>query len=88
LKNKMNEITWDFEKQNYKVLINKQEKKDFKKRTKKFVSNTGQKLGIIKENIETENIPKLSKIPEKIKYKNSFSKQYGLINYKYKKGIK
>ena len=87
LKNKMIEITRDFEKQNYKVLINKQEKKDLKKRTKNFVSNPGQKLGIIKENIETENSAKLSKIPDKIKYKNSFSKQYGLINYKYKKGM-
>jgi hypothetical protein len=67
--------------------FNKQEKKDLKKRTKNFVSNPGQKLGIIKENIETEINPKLSKIPEKIKYKNSFSKQYGLINYKYKKGM-
>jgi len=87
LKNKMVEITRDFEKQNYKVLINKQEKKNLKKRTKNFISNPGQKLGIIKENIETENSAKLSKIPEKIKYKNSFSKQYGLINYKYKKGM-
>jgi hypothetical protein len=87
LNDKMNEISKDFEKQSYKVLINKQEKKDLKKRTKNFVSNPGQKLGIIKENIETEINPKLSKIPEKIKYKNSFSKQYGLINYKYKKGM-
>ena len=49
LKNKMVEITRHFEKQNYKVLINKQEKKNLKKRTKNFISNPGQKLGIIKE---------------------------------------
>ena len=87
LKDKMNEISKDFEKQNYKVLINKQEEKNLKKKTKNIVHIPGQKLGIIKENIETENNAKLSKIPEKIKYKNSFSNQYGLINYKYKKGM-
>ncbi len=87
LNDRMNEISKEFEKQNYKVLINKQDKKDFQKKNINFVSNPGQKLGIIKENIETKNKAKLSKIPEKIKYKNSFSKQYGLINFKYKKGM-
>ena len=85
LKKKMDEITKDFEKQNYKVLINKQEKKDLKKNFKNLVGKPGSKMLIINENIVDGKEVKLTKIPDKVKYKNSFSKQYGLINNQYKK---
>lgn len=88
IKDKMNEITKDFEKQNYKVLINKEEKKDIKKTSKNMMpAKPGSKLGIINENVGTENnvTAKLIKMPEKLKYKNSFSKIYGLVDYEYKK---
>ena len=88
IKEKINEITKDFEKQNYKVLINKEEKKDIKKTSKNIMSaKPGSKLGIINENVGTESndTAKLTKMPDKIKYKNSFSKLYGQVNYEYKK---
>jgi len=88
IKDKINEITKDFEKKNYKVLINKEEKKDIKKTSKNMMlAKPGSKLGIINENANTEGnvVAKLTKIPDKIKYKNSFSKIYGQINYEYKK---
>ena len=85
LKKKMDEITKDFEKQNYKVLINKQEKKDLKKNFKNLVGKPGSKMLIVNENIVDGKEVKLTKIPDKVKYKNSFSKQYGLINNQYKK---
>ena len=88
IKDKMNEITKDFEKKNYKVLINKEEKKNINKTSKNMMlAKPGSKLGIINENIGTEDYvtAKLTKIPDKIKYKNSFSKIYGQVNYDYKK---
>jgi hypothetical protein len=88
LKDKMHEISKDFEKQNYKVLINKEEKKDIKKTSKNMMlAKPGSKLGIINENVGTENnvTAKLTKIPDKIRYKNSFSKIYGQVDYEYKK---
>ena len=85
LKQKMDEITKDFEKQNYKVLINKQEKKDLKKNFKNFVGKPGSKLIIINDNDKNEKDVKLTKIPQKIKYKSSFTRQFGNINYAHKK---
>ena len=85
LKQKMDEITKDFEKQNYKVIINKDQKKDIKKNYKNLVNKPGAKLIMINENIGTGNDVKLAKSPDKIKYKNSFSKLYGQVNPGYKK---
>ena len=86
---KINEITKDFEKQNYRVIINKEGKKHLNKSTKNMMlSKPGSKLGFINENIGNEGTAKLSKIPDKIKYKNSFTKQYGQVNNDYKKNQK
>ena len=86
---KINEITKDFEKQNYKVIINKEAKKTLNKSTKNMMlSKPGSKLGFINENVGNDESAKLTKIPEKIKYKNNFSKQYGQVNTDYKKNQK
>ena len=85
LKEKMNEIKKDLEKKDYKVEINPEKKKDIRKNTKNFVSNPGAKLGIINENVGNYNNAKHTKIPEKIRKKNSFSKQFVQVNYAYKK---
>ena len=86
---KINEITKDFEKQNYKVIINKQAKKNLNKSTKNMMlSKPGSKFGFINENVGNEVTAKLTKVPDKIKYKNSFSKQFGQVNNDYKKNQK
>ena len=68
-----------------KVEINPEKKKDIRKNTKNFVSNPGAKLGILNENVGNYNNAKHTKIPEKIRKKNSFSKQFVQVNYAYKK---
>ena len=72
----MDEVKKDLEKKDYKVEINEEKKKDNKKNTKKFVSNPGAKLGILNENIDNYNNAKFTKLPDKIRKKNSFSNQF------------
>ena len=85
LKQKMEEVKKDLEKKDYKVEINPEKKKDNKKNIKNFVSNPGAKLGIINENVGNYNNAKHTKMPEKIRKKHSFSKQFVQVNYAYKK---
>ena len=85
LKQKMDEVKKDLEKKDYKVEINPEKKKDNKKNIKNFVSNPGAKLGIINENVGNYNNAKHTKMPEKIRKKHSFSKQFVQVNYSYKK---
>ena len=75
LKQKMDEVKKDLEKKDYKVEIIPEKKKDVKKNTKNFVSNPGAKLGILNENIDNYNNAKFTKLPDKIRKKNSFSNQ-------------
>ena len=86
LNNKINNIEKGFGK-NYKVKINKDKKKSFKMNTKNFVSNPGSKIGIINENIGNYDNAKYTKIPDNIRNKKSFSKQFENINYKYKQNF-
>ena len=83
LNQKINEIEKNLGK-NYKVKINKEKKKNLKINSKNFVSNPGAKLGILNENIGVHDNAKFTKLPEKIRSKKNFSKQYEQINYKYK----
>ena len=85
LKQKMDEVKKELEKKDYKIEINPEKKKSIKKNSKNFVSNPGAKLGILNENIGNYNNAKHTKIPDKIRKKNSFSKQFVQINYGYKK---
>ena len=70
---------------NYKVKINKEKKKNLKINSKNFVSNPGAKLGILNENIGVYNNAKYTKIPDKIRTKKNFSRQFEQIDYGYKK---
>ena len=70
---------------NYKVKINKEKKKNLKINSKNFVSNPGAKLGILNENIGVNNNAKYTKIPDKIRTKKNFSRQFEQIDYGYKK---
>ena len=85
LKTKMNEIKNEFEKQDYKIEINKEKKKDIKKNSNNFVSNPGSKLSIINENVGASNNTKYDKIPDKLRKKNTFSNQFAHIDHTYKK---
>ena len=85
LNTKMNEVQKEFEKNNYKIEINKDKQRITKKNSKNFVSNPGAKLGILNENVGVYNNAKYTKLPEKIRKKNSFSNQFINVNYGYKK---
>ena len=85
IKEKMNEIEKNLNK-NYKVKINKEEKKDLKINNKNFVNEPGKKVGVYNENIGNQKEEKkYFKINNNIKRKQSFSRQFQQINYKYKK---
>ena len=83
LKQKLNNIENTLGK-NYKVKINKENKKNYNINGKNFVSNPGAKLGILNENIGISDNAKYTKIPDNIRNKKNFSKQFERINYKYK----
>lgn len=85
IKEKMNEIEKNLSK-NYKVKINKEEKKDLKINNKNFVNEPGKKVGVYNENIGNQKEEKkYFKINNNIKRKQSFSRQFQQINHKYKK---
>ena len=85
IKEKMNEIEKNLNK-NYKVKINKEEKKDLKINNKNFVNEPGKKVGVYNENIGNQKEEKkYFKINNNTKRKQSFSRQLQQINYKYKK---
>ena len=86
MKNKINEIKKDLEKQNCKVSINKKGKTDARKKMKNIITNPRGKLGILNENIGNlnNNNKKFTKMPEKIRAMHSFSKEFKNIDYKYK----
>ena len=83
---KINEIKKDLEKKNTKVLIDKKDKKDFRKKMRHFLNDPGGKLGIMKDYITNPNANKnkLIKIPDKIRSIHSFSNEFKNVNYKYK----
>ena len=81
---KMDEVKKELEKKDLKIGINREKKRNLKKNTKNFVSNPGAKLGIVNENIGYYNNAKHAKIPDNIRKKKSFSKQFENINYGYK----
>ena len=86
MKHRIDEIKKDLQKQNCRVLIDKKEK-NIRKKMKNFISNPlGKKPGIMNENIGNgiNNEKKLKKIPDKIRSKHNFSKEFKDINYKYK----
>ena len=83
----LNQKISDIEKElgkNYKVKINKEKKKNLKINSKNFVSNPGAKLGILNENIGVHNNAKFTKIPDKVRNKKNFSKQFEKIDFGYK----
>ena len=84
IKEKMNEIEKNLSK-NYKVKINKEEKKDLKINNKNFVNEPGKKVGVYNENIGNQKEEKKYFKINNIKRKQSFSRQFQQINYKYKK---
>ena len=84
IKQKINELEANLKK-NYKVKINKQAKKNLKINNKNFVNEPGNKVGILNENIGNTKDENKFKLNDKIKDKQSFSRQFEQVDYKYKK---
>ena len=83
IKIKINEIKIDLDKKNYKILIDKKEKKDVKKKMKNFLVDPGGKNGIINDNIIKQS-NKFKIMPDKLRNMHSFSKEFKNVDYKYK----
>ena len=83
LKKKLNEVQKEFEKNDFKIEINK-EKKQVNKNSKNFIRNPGSKIHMINENAENNGGAKFTKIPDNIKYKKNFSNLFADINHDYK----
>jgi hypothetical protein len=83
LKKRINEVQKEFEKNDYNIEINK-EKKNVKKNTKNIISNPGYKMGMINDNAVSDNNPRFTKLPDKIRNKKNFSNLFAGINRDYK----
>lgn len=79
------DLVKEMEKKNLKIKVNKKRKKDIKLHSKDFCSNPGEKLGILNENVKSNNNAKYTKMPKSMASKRSFSNKFGQIDYKYKK---
>ena len=83
IKSKIYEIKKDLEKKNCKILINRKDKKDVKKKMKSYVIIPGHKNGIINDNLVNQN-NKFKIMPDKLRNMHSFSKEFKNVDYKYK----
>ena len=76
-------------KKNYKINIEKCKPRNIGIKHKKLVNNPGGKVAIMSDSMnrpfEAKN--KYTKIPETIKGKRGFTRQFDLVNYKYKKNL-
>ena len=84
IKSKIYEIKKDLEKKNCKILIDRRDKKDVKKKMKNYVIIPGHKNGIINDNFVNQN-NKFKIMPDKLRNMHSFSKEFKNVDYKYKK---
>ena len=85
MNNKIQSIEDDLNKQNYRLKIEKEEEKNFKKNDRNFVGNPGAKIGIMVEPGNADSNAKYKMIPNNIRQKKGFSKQFANMNYQYKK---
>lgn len=83
IKSKIYEIKKDLEKKNCKILIDRKDKKDVKKKMKSYVIIPGHKNGIINDNLVNQN-NKFKIMPDKLRNMHSFSKEFKNVDYKYK----
>ena len=81
--NQIKNIQKDLLKQNYKIDIKKEDKK-FTRNDRDLVSNPGAKISILMDRDSNLKNIKLKKIPESVRLKKGFSKQFESINYGYK----
>ena len=78
---KLNEVKDDLNKQNYRITIKKEKKRDIKKNLKGFVGNPGAKVGIM---IDPESGNKAIYKKVNNNKRHEFSKQFNQINHGYK----
>ena len=81
--NKIKSVEDDLNKQHYRLKIEKEEEKNFKKSDRNFVPGT--KIGIMMDTGNNDNNTKYKIMPNYIRQKKGFSKQFANMNYQYKK---
>ena len=81
--NKIKNVEDDLNRQNYRLRIEKEEEKNFKKSDRNFVPGT--KIGIMMDSGNNDNNTKYKVMPNYIRQKKGFSKQFANMNYQYKK---
>ena len=82
--NKIKSVQEDLLKQNYKVNIKKDGDKKFGKNDKELFTNPGAKVSIMLDKASNLKNTKYQKIPENVRLKKGFSKQFVNVNYSYK----
>lgn len=85
INNKIKIIQDELNKQKYKVKIERTGKTKFGKNDKELINNPGGKISIMVDNASNRNNTKYGLIPQNIKVKKQFSKEFNNVNYKYKK---
>ena len=83
LYDKVKQLQKDLRKQNYKINIEKGVAKAHGKNHGKLVMKPGSKVGILNENVQEESNYKI--MPDYIKQRRGFTKEYEHINYSYKR---
>jgi hypothetical protein len=83
LYDKVKQLQKDLRKQNYKINIEKDVEKTHGKNYGKLMMKPGSKVGILNENEKEESNFKI--MPEYIKKRRGFTKEYEHINYGYKR---
>ena len=85
INNKIKNVEDDLNRQNYRLKIEKEGEKNFKKSDRNFVGNPGSKVGIMMDYGNNDNNNKYKTMPDNVKQKKGFSKQFANMNYQYKK---
>ena len=84
---KLKEVKEDLSKQNYRIAIQKEKKRDIRKNQKRFVVNPGGKIGIMAD-LENNSTRVIYKKITPNKPRHEFSNQWSLVNYGYKNDSK
>ena len=86
LYNKVKKVQDDLRKQNYKINIEKGVVKNHGKKGGKMMLKPGSKMVVVNDNKNNEG-GKYKMMPKEVKARKGFTKEFGLINYGYKKPL-
>lgn len=87
LYNKVKKVQEDLRKKNYKINIEKGAIKNHGKKSGKMVIKPGSKIGVLNEDYNEKEESKFKIMPDEIKARKGFTKQFIRMDYGYKKNM-